>query len=103
MELSGRAIEWLVRTSELKNQTRCTPLGVEEPYATDVLYKQGTLTDQSTLVLQGKFGARVGREEFHSEAGAFTVLARNALKPEPYTPDFDAFLLSHKARFLTLS
>merc|ERR1712190_664961 len=32
MELTKEAVEWLVRMSDLKNQTRVPPLGVEEPY-----------------------------------------------------------------------
>eukprot|EP00932_Pfiesteria_piscicida_P012274 SRR837773.23616.p1 GENE.SRR837773.23616~~SRR837773.23616.p1 ORF type:complete len:178 (+),score=50.53 SRR837773.23616:2-535(+) len=38
LELSHKAVQWLVNASEVRNSERATPLGVEVPYAADCLY-----------------------------------------------------------------
>merc|ERR1719162_1293288 len=57
------------------------------------------------VVLQGRLGLHAGREAFKSEAGAFRVLAKEALRQDVQTfvPDFSAFLCTPKVRFLLIS
>jgi len=102
LQLSRRAVEWLVSTSEVRNLERCTPLGVTEPEAADWLYRLGQESDRCTLVLQGRLCARVGRESFRSEVGAFSLLGIEALSPDSFYPDFGAFLETKNVRVLTI-
>jgi len=104
MQLGARAIEWLVASSHVKTQHRTTPLGVEEAEEQDWLYRYGHLTEACTLVLQGRVGMVVGRDGFRTEAGAFSVLAKDALLPRDYYyPDFSAHLSTKEVRYLCIS
>lgn len=103
LELSSQAVEWLVRTSEVMSRARVTPLDMHEPEEGDWLYKCGIESDRCTLVLQGRLGVRVGADGFRSEAGAFTILGRGALREQPFVPDFSAFVGTVKGRFLSIS
>merc|ERR1711939_501345 len=76
MSLDIKTIEWLVSAAEVQNRSRCTQPGMQEPDERDLIYHSGAPTDRCTLVLQGRLGLRVGRGNFRSEAGAFTVLAK---------------------------
>mmetsp|Transcript_34702 Transcript_34702/g.91958 ORF Transcript_34702/g.91958 Transcript_34702/m.91958 type:complete len:605 (-) Transcript_34702:493-2307(-) len=100
LSLSNRAIEWLVITSDVRSLERTTPLGNTDPDASDWLYRAGEESDKCTLVLQGKLAARVGREAFRSESGAFSLLGLHALRAEPFRPDFGAFLATKTVRVL---
>lgn len=103
MELSRRAIEWLVRSSTVENRHRASTLGAEA-LEIDKLYHYGRATSVCTLVLQGRLTMLAGRDSFPTEAGAFTVLAREALcAGQPFRPDFTAFVGTQKARFLSIS
>lgn len=102
LKLGNRAVEWLVATSEVRSLDRATPLGVMEPEDKDWLYRVGQESDRCTLVLQGRLAARSGREQFRSEAGAFSVLGVNALGSEPFLPDFSAFLSTKTVRVLII-
>lgn len=102
MELNLGSVQWLVTSSEVRNSERKTPLGGQEPLDCDCLYRRGVASDVCTVILQGKLGARVGREGFWSELGAFSVLARDALKQEQFLPDFDAFISTKSIRYLCI-
>lgn len=43
-----------------------------------------------------------GLDGLRSECGAFSVLSREALRPEPYVPDFGALLGTCKVRLLVI-
>jgi len=103
MELSQRAVEWLVTTSEVLNVERETPLGVEEPCPHDVLYRRGEKSSFCTLILQGKLSARVGREGFLSELGSFSVMARGALHGDHFISEFDAYISTKSVRLLKIA
>lgn len=106
MHLSLRALEWLVSSCEVQSRTRQTPLGVEVPLEKDWLYWYDQETQVCTLVLQGRLAVRVGREGFRSEAGSFSLVARDALRPKvngrEFRPDFGAFLATPKVRYLSM-
>lgn len=106
MPLSMRALEWLVSSCEVQSRARQTPLGTEVPLDQDWLYFYDRETQVCTLVLQGRLAVRVGREGFRSEAGSFSVVARDALRPKvngrEFRPDFGAFLATPKVRYLSI-
>merc|ERR1712202_65506 len=57
-----------------------------------------------TLILQGRVGIRAGRDGFRSEAGAFSVLARDALAPgTSFVADYSAFLLTKTVRLVSIT
>mmetsp|Transcript_28250 Transcript_28250/g.44797 ORF Transcript_28250/g.44797 Transcript_28250/m.44797 type:complete len:752 (+) Transcript_28250:78-2333(+) len=101
--LSEEALQWLICTSEVVIRHRATPLGNEEPVDEDRVYVKGRHTDTSLFILQGRLSVRVGLECFRSEAGTFTLLAKDALRLGQYKPDFDAFLCTNEVRYLVLS
>jgi len=105
LKLDIQTIEWLITTAEVQNRSRSTQPGVQEPDERDWVYRSGRATECCMLVLQGRLGLRVGREGFRSEAGAFSVLAKDALRTDlgVFTPDFSAFLATPKVRFLLIS
>jgi len=105
LKLDMKTIEWLIASSDVQNRNRYTQPGVQEPDARDLLYKSDTQTEHCMVVLQGRLGLRVGREGLKSEAGAFCVLAKEALRRDGQTfvPDFNAFLCTPKVRFLLIS
>jgi len=105
LKLDMKTIEWLVASSDVQNRNRYTQPGVQEPDARDFLYKDDIETVHCMMVLQGRLGVRAGREGFKSEAGAFSVLAKEALRQDlqTFVPDFDAFLCTPKVRFLLIS
>merc|ERR1712110_1021460 len=80
MEMSIRAVEWLVYASTVEVRPRLTPPHTEEPVDEDRLYRYGIRSDVCTVVLQGRVSMRVGSEGFRAEAGAFSILARDTLK-----------------------
>lgn len=103
-ELSQRAVEYVVATSEVRTQKRHTPLGVDEPEAEDCLYECGKLADHCTLVLQGRVCVSAGRDKFRSEAGAFSILAKDALLSEDcFRPDFSAHLSTAEVRYMHIT
>jgi len=103
-ELSVTAVEYLVATSEVRTQKRVTPLGVDEPEDKDRLYANGEPTELCTLVLQGRVCVLAGRARFRSEAGAFSILAKDALtSKERYCPDFHAHLSTAEVRLILIS
>lgn len=101
-ELSLQAIEYLVRLAQVCSRIRKAIVS-EAPHEDDWLYIQGHDTDKCTLVLQGRLRVRVGREGFRSESGAFSVLARDALRSGRFQPDFGAFIATDKVRFLIIT
>jgi metal transporter CNNM len=105
MNLDIPTIEWLINGAEVRNRSRSTQPGVQEPDARDYVYRSGMTTDHCMLVLQGRVGLRVGREGFRSEVGAFSLLARDAIRPDlpEFAPDFSAFVSTPKVRFLLIS
>jgi len=104
MFLGIKAVEWLVASSAVKTMTRTTPLGMEVPYDADWLYRYGHTSECCTLVLQGRVNMLVGRDGFRTEAGAFSVLAKDALLPRDYFhPDFSAHLSTREVRLLIIS
>eukprot|EP00913_Durusdinium_trenchii_P032069 g30032.t1 len=94
-------ITWLVGEADVQNLTRHAPTGLD-PADTDWIYRRGEVTHRCTLILQGRLGAIVGHESFHTDNGAFTLLARDALLPKPFKPDFDAYLSTPKVRVLSI-
>lgn len=104
LHLSDRALQWLISVGDIVGRTRSTHrTDVEEPEPQDWLYHNGRISSSCTLVLQGRIAVRVGREGFRSEAGAFSVLAKDALRPGDFAPDFGAFLGTLKVRYLVLT
>lgn len=105
LKLELKTIEWLVASSEVQNRSRHTQPGVLDQDARDMLYRHDTATEHCMLVLQGRLGLRAGREGFRSEAGAFSVLAKEALRTDlpTFVPDFSAFVCTPKVRFLLIS
>jgi metal transporter CNNM len=103
LRLSFRAIEWLVTKSGVQNRKKATPHGIEDIREDDILYDVGRETDKCTLVLQGRVGIRAGRDGFRSEAGAFSVLALDALIPgENFKCDYRAYLQTEHVRMVTI-
>jgi len=104
LHLSEKALHWFISSCDVVCRNRQTPLaGHEEPDIQDWIYHPGANTETGILVLQGRIAVRVGRERFRSEAGAFTFLAKEALRPPPFAPDFGAFLGTLKVRYLVLT
>jgi len=102
--LSEKALAWFISVGEVVCRNRITPMaGYEEPLTQDWIYDTGAVTDTCIMVLQGRIAIRVGRERFRSEAGAFTLLAKDALRPNDFCPDFGAFLGTLKVRYLVLT
>ncbi|CAE7771098.1 BIP4 [Symbiodinium sp. CCMP2592] len=99
--LKYETVTWLVGEAEVMNLRRNAASG-QGPTESDMLYTRGHETDRCTLILQGRLGAFVGHESFKTENGAFSVLARDALTSEFFTPDFDAFLSTSKVRILSI-
>jgi len=99
--LKYETVTWLVGEAEVMNLRRNAASG-QGPTESDMLYTRGHGTDRCTLILQGRLGAFVGHESFKTENGAFSVLARDALTSEFFTPDFDAFLSTSKVRILSI-
>lgn len=100
------AVKWLVATSRVQTRKRASPPAVEEPVDQDWLYQYGQGIETCTLVLQGRICVRVGRDGFRSEAGAFSLLARDALREgsaSPYCPDFSAFVGTPEVRYLLIT
>jgi len=55
-------------------------------------------------VLQGRLSLSVGHEALHSEAGAFTVLGKDALSADKmFLPDYTATVSTPHVRLLTIS
>lgn len=104
MKLDIQTIMWLIAVAEVQNRSRSTPPGVQEPNERDCVYRSGVPTDRCMLVLQGRLSLRVGRDGFRSEAGAFSLLATEAIRPDcpTFLPDFSAFLATPKVRFLLI-
>jgi metal transporter CNNM len=104
LELSLRAVEWLVMVSAVSVHTRATPVGTDEPEDQDWLYRYGIRGERCTIVLQGRVGMRVGREGFRVEAGAFSILARDTLRPGgDCSIDFAAHVSTPKVRYLSIT
>eukprot|EP00435_Cladocopium_sp_Y103_P029510 s736_g7.t1 len=104
--LQYETITWLVGEADVQNLSRNAPAGLD-PCDTDWIYRRGQASSRCTLVLQGRLGAIVGHESFKTENGA-QLWRRNAagvvdaLLPEPFKPDFDAFLSTPKVRILSI-
>mmetsp|Transcript_99891 Transcript_99891/g.320511 ORF Transcript_99891/g.320511 Transcript_99891/m.320511 type:complete len:723 (-) Transcript_99891:195-2363(-) len=104
LQLGIKAVEWLVASSQVKTMERVTVLGVEVPDDEDWLYRYGHVSECCTLVLQGRVNMMVGRDGFRSEAGAFSVLGKDALLPRDYyEPDFSAHVSTREVRLLVIS
>jgi metal transporter CNNM len=110
--LSELALEWFIAGAEVVCRNRITPqIGSEmltggdapEPEDKDWIFRASATTDFSVMVLQGRLAIRVGVEHFRSEAGAFTLLSKDALRPKAFKPDFGAYLGTPKVRFLVLT
>jgi len=68
-----------------------------------MLYGYQVESELCTLILQGRVGLRVGREGFYTELGAFSLLARNALRPAgSFAPDFSAHLSTATVRLVSI-
>lgn len=104
MELSTLAIQWLVSSCSAQNRTRLTPQGVYQPLPQDLIYARGRTSDRCTLVLQGRLSLNVGQESFLSEAGAFTLLGKDALYTDRvFIPDYTASVSTPHVRLLTIT
>mmetsp|Transcript_7852 Transcript_7852/g.12773 ORF Transcript_7852/g.12773 Transcript_7852/m.12773 type:complete len:640 (+) Transcript_7852:40-1959(+) len=104
LRLSFRAIEWLVKQSGVQNRKKVTPHGIEDIDPKDILYDVGQDADKCTLVVQGRVGIKAGRDGFRSEAGAFSILARDCLKPgEHFKCDYRAFIQTEMVRLVAIS
>jgi len=103
LHLTPKAIEYLVTAAEVSNKNRATACGIKDALEADMFYRQGKNSDHCTLILQGRLAARVGREGFRSELGAFSLLALDALWDDQFVPDFDAFIITPKVRYLTIT
>eukprot|EP00929_Paragymnodinium_shiwhaense_P048579 TRINITY_DN24542_c0_g1_i1.p1 TRINITY_DN24542_c0_g1~~TRINITY_DN24542_c0_g1_i1.p1 ORF type:complete len:771 (+),score=171.98 TRINITY_DN24542_c0_g1_i1:89-2401(+) len=103
LELSCMAIEWLVKSCSAQNRARITPQGVHVAEAEDIVYLRGRNSDRCTLVLQGRLSLFVGHEAFRSEAGAFTLLGKDALSGDKvFIPDYTASISTPSVRLLTI-
>lgn len=96
-------VAWLVSVSEVENRDRVAPENAVYPDDKDWLYREGAECAQCVLVLQGRTSVLIGRDGFRSEAGAFKVLAKDALRDEKYVADFSAFLTTPIVRFLSIT
>eukprot|EP00971_Amphidinium_carterae_P249167 4945877-Amphidinium_carterae.1 len=104
LALSANATRWLVMVAKVENKERQTPPGSNVPHRADCLYMKGEPADKCILVLQGRIGIKAGREEFRCDAGAFTVLGKDALRPgRSFVSDFTAYLLTPKVRLLVIT
>jgi len=98
-----RTIRWLISVSEVCSKSRITKPGLTTHHDSDAVYQMGVNTTFCLLVLDGNLTMRVGQEKHLAEAGPFHVMARNALKPGGFAPDFDAHVGSKKVRYLIIS
>jgi len=104
MFLGPLAVKWLVVTAEVTNRERSSAIAEDSERHADCLYMSGKETDRCTLVLQGRVALRVGVEAFRCEAGAFSVLAKDALRPgRAMVSDFSAYIGTVKVRLLTIT
>merc|ERR1712232_1006555 len=60
-------------------------------------------TSRCTLILQGRVSVQVGQDGFLSQAGAFRVLAKDALMQDLYRADFSASVNTEHVRCLSIS
>ncbi|KAF4686038.1 Metal transporter cnnm2 [Perkinsus olseni] len=67
------------------------------------IYRRGVETDVCCIVLTGRLAVLAGHDKFRSEAGAFSVLAVEALLHDGYAPDFSARVGSEKVRCIKIS
>jgi len=103
LSLSYDAVVWLVRAAEVLTHVRAGLEDCSEPDVRDRLYEPGLSTTRCTLVLQGRLSISFGMDGFRTEAGAFKVLARDALKTPGYVADFAAHVSTQRARLLFIS
>eukprot|EP01012_Entosiphon_sulcatum_P019867 TRINITY_DN24830_c0_g1_i1.p1 TRINITY_DN24830_c0_g1~~TRINITY_DN24830_c0_g1_i1.p1 ORF type:complete len:542 (+),score=136.07 TRINITY_DN24830_c0_g1_i1:40-1665(+) len=82
----------LVAESEVHDLKPRRPDGSNEEDAT--LYTQGKSAQFFTLILSGKVEVESGKDRFHTELGAWGLLALRALQDQPFVPDFTARALS---------
>ena len=68
-----------------------------------IIYQKGVSSDTCTLILSGKVTALVGKDDFRSEMGPWSVLATQALTNLDYVPDFSAFVSSGSCRCLRIT
>eukprot|EP00930_Biecheleria_cincta_P040842 TRINITY_DN2796_c0_g1_i1.p1 TRINITY_DN2796_c0_g1~~TRINITY_DN2796_c0_g1_i1.p1 ORF type:complete len:628 (+),score=98.95 TRINITY_DN2796_c0_g1_i1:136-2019(+) len=97
------AFEWLLAVSEVRNKERITPLGNEEPDQADTLYVKGKESDFCIVVLQGRVGVITGKDNFRTDTGAFSILARAALYDATFKSDFTGYLKTLKGRFIVIT
>jgi hypothetical protein len=87
----------------------------------DIIYRRGEKADFMIMVLTGKLTVLVGKDDFRSDAGPWSVLGTESLrvglaedvggvvsvnssgKEKDYVPDFTAYVDSHALRYIKIS
>lgn len=93
------------KVMELQRVSTYDQLTRNEPAQEDILFKKGKLSNASALILSGKVGILAGKEQFHSELGAWSMIGADALRSNDgtYIPDFTAFVASESVRVLWIT
>ena len=114
--LSSRGIEEVSMEAMTKMISKCKVMELQrvstydqltrnEPTQEDILFKKGKISNASALILSGKVGILAGKEHFHSELGAWSMIGADALKSTDgtYLPDFTAYVISDTVRVLWIT
>jgi hypothetical protein len=90
---------------ELQRVSTYDQLTKNEPAHEDILFKKGKISNAAALVLSGKVGILAGKELFHSELGAWSMIGADALHSHDgtYIPDFTAYVTSETVRVLWIT
>lgn len=79
-------------------------LAGRQPVAEDVLYRRNEISNRCILILSGKIVIYAGKDQFRSELGPWALLGVDALSLDgKFSPDFSAYILSEKVRYLILT
>jgi CRP-like cAMP-binding protein len=114
--LSSRGIEEVSMEAMTKMISKCKVMELQrvssydqltrnEPTQEDILFKKGKISNASALILSGKIGILAGKEHFHSELGAWSMIGADALRSNDgtYLPDFTAYVISDTVRVLWIT
>jgi CRP-like cAMP-binding protein len=114
--LSSRGIEEVSMEAMTKMISKCKVMELQrvstydqltrnEPTQEDILFKKGKISNASALLLSGKVGILAGKEHFHSELGAWSMIGADALRSTDgtYLPDFTAYVISDTVRVLWIT
>jgi CRP-like cAMP-binding protein len=93
------------KVMELQRVSSYDQLTRNEPAQEDILFKKGKISNAAALILSGKVGILAGKEQFHSELGAWSMIGADALRSHEgtYLPDFTASVTSETLRVLWIT